>query len=62
MIDEFKAQLEKFRLTHWSTYGGFVIWGASGFMAAPSLASLTYHLFILPIVIFVTIKLAQHGH
>jgi hypothetical protein len=68
MIDETTVETDmleffrKLRLTHWSTYGGFVIWGASGFMAAPTLASLAYHMFILPLVILATVKLAQHGH
>lgn len=57
-----KALWNKIWNTHWSTYGGFVIWGASGFMAAPTLASAAYHLFILPLFIFGTIKLAQKGH
>jgi hypothetical protein len=42
-----------------STYAGFTVWGASGFMAQPSIASGIYHLVVLPLLIILTIALAH---
>jgi len=47
------------RLMKFSTYAGFTVWGASGFMAQPSIASGIYHLVVLPLLIILTIALAH---
>lgn len=45
---------------NFSTYAGLLVWGASGFMAQPTIASGLYHLFVLPALIALTIFLAHH--
>lgn len=42
----------KFWLKHPSTYTAFAIWGATGFMAQPTLASGVVHLILVPPMLF----------
>jgi hypothetical protein len=42
-----------------SSYAGIMVWGASGFMAYPSISSGIYHLTVLPLAILGTIWLAH---
>jgi len=44
----------------WSTYGAFAIWGSTGFMAQPSLASLAVHILLVPVLLVGTLWLAHH--
>jgi hypothetical protein len=48
------------RLKHWSTYMAFATWGATGFMAQPTLASGVVHLFLTPVMLVGVIGLAHH--
>jgi hypothetical protein len=54
-----KAKLQKLRLTHWSTYTGFMVWGAAGYGYSPSLGSLVTHILIIPPLVALTIFLAH---
>lgn len=52
--------LKKFWNRHPSIYAAFGIWGSSGFMAQPTLASAFYHLVILPALLALAIWMARH--
>lgn len=52
--------MQKFWLKHPSTYLGLATWGASGFMASPTIASGLYHLFVIPMMLIGVIWLAHH--
>lgn len=52
--------IRRVRLTHFSTYTGFIIWGLSCFMGHPTVANLVVMFVLLPPSIFLTIFLA-HG-
>lgn len=52
--------LANFWLKKPSTYVGIATWGASGFMAAPTIASGVYHLFVIPLLIASVIWMAHH--
>lgn len=52
--------MNKFWLKKPSVYMGLATWGASGFMAAPTLASGFYHIFIIPLMIALLIWMAHH--
>lgn len=43
-----------------STYLALVTWGASGFMASPTLASGVYHAVVVPICLAAVIWFAHH--
>lgn len=45
--------------TKFSTYAALATWGASGFMAAPTIASGFYHLTVLPVLIALTVWLSH---
>lgn len=44
----------------WSTYAAIGTWGASGFMAQPTIASGLYHIFVIPILLAFIVFLAHH--
>lgn len=44
----------------WSTYTAFAVWGATGFMAQPTIASLAVHALLVPCLLALTIWLAHH--
>ena len=50
---------QRLRLTHFSTYGGFIIWGLACFMGHPTLANLVVMFALLPVAILLTIFLAR---
>ncbi len=43
----------------WSTYLALGVWGATGFMAQPSLASLVVHLIISPALLVAVVTVAH---
>lgn len=43
-----------------STYVALVVWGVTGFMAQPNLASLFVHLIVAPIALLVALWLAHY--
>jgi hypothetical protein len=61
-MSSLKAHLQRFRLTHWSTYSGFTLWGAAGFGFQPSLGAFVTHFAIIPALLILTIFLARKGH
>ncbi|WP_439398462.1 hypothetical protein ACRQ5Q_14430 [Bradyrhizobium sp. PMVTL-01] len=44
----------------WSTYAALASWGASSFMAQPTMASFVVHFAINPIILMMVIILAHH--
>jgi hypothetical protein len=44
----------------WSTYLALGVWGATGFMAQPTLASLVVHMLVSPILLGATIFAAHY--
>lgn len=44
----------------WSTYLALGVWGATGFMAQPTLASLVVHMVVSPLLLAATIFVAHH--
>lgn len=42
-----------------STYLVLVVWGASGFMAQPTLASFVVHFMIAPVFLFLALQMAH---
>lgn len=54
MLDRFLAH------RHWSIYAALGVWGSSGFMAQPTIASALYHAIIIPLGLGLVIFLARH--
>lgn len=52
--------MRTFWLKHPSTYLALATWGATGFMAQPTVASAVVHLFISPLMLVGVIWLARH--
>lgn len=44
---------------HWSAYVALAVWGASGFMASPTIASGVYHLVVIPPLLALLVALAH---
>lgn len=43
----------------WSTWLAFAVWGATGFMSQPTLASLVVHIVVSPLLLAATIFAAH---
>lgn len=52
--------MHKFWLKHPSTYVALAAWGATGFMAQPTFASLIVHIVVTPVLLVGVIWLARH--
>lgn len=55
-----KDSVSGVKMTNWSTYGAFAVWGAGAFTSQPTIASGIVHFSILPLFLFITILLAHH--
>jgi hypothetical protein len=51
---------KKLRLTHWSTYAAFALWGSSAFTAQPTIASFVVHFGVCPVLLILVIFFAHN--
>jgi hypothetical protein len=54
------SKLHKLRLTHWSTYVAFAIWGTAGYGFTPSIGAFVTHFGIMPPMLILLVWCSHH--